>query len=263
MAEWMRLFPVPYRFLDPDKRFRKYQWVDVTVSKANDHRVESYKIENNGIVIVTEPLPTDHGWLARREIVQPLVKPSLCWLQRERDRCQQPTLGIFRPKQIRRLVIEREPQLEWSEAELPILRRRTLFNETPSPKTELVKVPFKFSYDFECHDDCQRPGRSHGRVRPHPRISRQLHRAVGVAGSGKYDAVMRRSTLRTCWLWTAGLVVFLGSAAGAQQASGGSWLDRPLTSWNMPGAAIPSPRAAEEDKAAAIERCGLKPPAGT
>src|SRR4051812_33594333 len=75
-GEWLRLFPVPYRFLDPDKRFRKYQWVDVTVSKAKDHRTESYKIENNGITIVTEPLPTDHGWRARREIVAPLVKPS-------------------------------------------------------------------------------------------------------------------------------------------------------------------------------------------
>jgi len=151
-GEWLRLFPVPYRFLDPDKRFRKYQWVDVTVSKASDHRIESYKIENNGIAIVTEPLPTDHGWRARREIIEPLVKPSLCWLQRERDRCQFPTLGIFKPKQIRRLVMEREPQPEWSEAELQILRRRTLFNETPSPKTELVKVPFKFSYDFDCDD---------------------------------------------------------------------------------------------------------------
>ena len=37
-GDWMRLFPVPYRFLDPDKRFRKYQWVKVRVSKASDHR---------------------------------------------------------------------------------------------------------------------------------------------------------------------------------------------------------------------------------
>jgi hypothetical protein len=59
------------------------------------------------------------------------------------------------------------------------------------------------------------------------------------------------------------LVVFLGFAASAQQPSAGSWLDRPLTIWNQAGATIPSPRAAEEDKAAVIKRCGLKRPAAT
>jgi hypothetical protein len=124
-GEWLRLFPVPYRFLDSDKRFRKYQWVDVQVSKAADHRVESYKIENNSITIVTDHLPTEHGWRERRKLVGPLVKPSLCWLQRERDRQQYPTLGIFKPRRIMRLVIESEAEPDWSESELQILRRRT------------------------------------------------------------------------------------------------------------------------------------------
>ena len=29
-GNWMRLFPVPYRFLEEDRRFKKYQWIDVT-----------------------------------------------------------------------------------------------------------------------------------------------------------------------------------------------------------------------------------------
>lgn len=33
-GNWIRLFPVPYRFLDYDKRFTKYQWIDVSVTKA-------------------------------------------------------------------------------------------------------------------------------------------------------------------------------------------------------------------------------------
>jgi hypothetical protein len=68
------------------------------VSKAADHRVESYKIENNSITIVTDPLPTEHGWREKRKFVGPLVKPSLCWLQRERDRQQYPTLEYLEPK---------------------------------------------------------------------------------------------------------------------------------------------------------------------
>lgn len=153
-GEWLRLFPVPYRFLDSDKKFRKYQWVDVPVSKATDHRLESYKIENNAITIVSEPLPTDHGWRERWKVVRPLVKPSLCWLQRHRDQHQYPTLGVFKPKLVRRLTVASEATPQWSEAELQILRQRTLYGDN-TPKKELEKIPYKFSYEFECDEpDC-------------------------------------------------------------------------------------------------------------
>jgi LppP/LprE lipoprotein len=74
---------------------------------------------------------------------------------------------------------------------------------------------------------------------------------------------MRWVTVRVCRSRLAALIVFLGTGANAQQPSTGSWLDRPLTGWNTPGAAIPSPRAAEEEKAALIERCGVKRQAAT
>jgi hypothetical protein len=100
---------------------------------------------------VTDPLPTEHSWRERRKYVEPLVKPSLCWLQRQRDAHQQPTLGVFKPRNIKRLLIEDEADPDWSEGELQILRQRTLFGDR-APKTELKKVPYKFSYEFECDD---------------------------------------------------------------------------------------------------------------
>jgi hypothetical protein len=43
-GEWIRLFPVPYRFMEYDKRFVKYQWIEVDVLKApQDSRPESHK----------------------------------------------------------------------------------------------------------------------------------------------------------------------------------------------------------------------------
>jgi hypothetical protein len=150
-GEWLRLFPVPYRFLSPDQRFRKYQWVDVTVSKAaKDHRAESYKIENSGIQIVSEPLPVARAWQARKDIVLPMAAPGLCWLQRERNQHQRPTLGVFKPKRVSRLIIAEETNPEWTEAELQILSQGLLFGN--APKAELEKVPYKFSYEFECDD---------------------------------------------------------------------------------------------------------------
>ena len=56
-GEWIRLFPIPYRFLAQDQRFTKYQWIDVDVVKAtNDVRPESYHVNPDSIRIL-EPSP--------------------------------------------------------------------------------------------------------------------------------------------------------------------------------------------------------------
>ena len=41
-GDWIRLFPVPYRRMAPNQRFKKYQWIDVEVTKASDARPESF-----------------------------------------------------------------------------------------------------------------------------------------------------------------------------------------------------------------------------
>ena len=76
--KWIRLFPVPYRFLEEDKRFAKYQWIGVSVTKArNDTRPESFT-PNLDIVTIGEKLSTTDNWRKRREMVRPLMRPSLC-----------------------------------------------------------------------------------------------------------------------------------------------------------------------------------------
>ena len=32
-GQWIRIFPVPYRFLPADKRFGKYQWIEAKVAR--------------------------------------------------------------------------------------------------------------------------------------------------------------------------------------------------------------------------------------
>ena len=57
--------------------------------------------------------------------------------------------------------------------------------------------------------------------------------------------------------------VALASTASAQNnnpQSGTSWLDRPLTTWNKPGAAVPSPAQKPAQPAALIKRCSLTSP---
>ncbi|SRR6266498_1867496 len=150
-GEWLRLFPIPYRFLDEDKRFIKYQWVNVRVTKASkDSRPESYRIQNEEISILSEPLSPANEWQARKDIVYPLRAASLCGLQRERDEKLYPTLGFFRPKSIQALIIKPDTPT-WTPSQLAILRQKHLFRE--NPKVELEKVPFKFQYQLTCDDN--------------------------------------------------------------------------------------------------------------
>lgn len=147
---WIRLFPIPYRFLDQDKRFRKYQYIEADVVKAqSDPRPESYKVNIDSIKILTEPLPTKDKWQARKDSVMPLCSQSLCALQSERDQNKEPTLGIFKPRRITGLKIERTRDY-WTEAEQVRLNQFTLFDN--SPINILEKLPFEFSYEFQCDD---------------------------------------------------------------------------------------------------------------
>ena len=150
--EWLRLFPVPYRFLDYDKRFRKYQWVDVGVRKSKDARPESYEIVRDSIKILGDPLPTENSWEERKKIIFPLRAHCLCCLQQSQQKSGRPTLGFFRPGEIFKLKIKKGSNT-WLAAQLDILRQGHFFNKPPA--TELEKVPYKFFYSFRCnHDDC-------------------------------------------------------------------------------------------------------------
>jgi hypothetical protein len=151
-GEWLRLFPVPYRWLDPDKRFTKYQWIDVDVKRSrNDARPESYRLTNSDAIrIASRPLSSASNWRARKEAVAPLLRRSLCCIQRERDENGHPTLGLFRPKSIDRFRIA-PTESAWSEEQLRMLSQTDLFPSN-RPGRPLEKIPFNFLYDFHCGD---------------------------------------------------------------------------------------------------------------
>ena len=150
-SEWIRIFPVPYRMLSPDKRFSKYQWMDVSLKKAaHDIRPESFNLDIDSINL-RETVPTLGEWSARQHLLRPLMRRSMCAIRAERDERGHPTLGLFKPKTIKRLVIQADTP-DWTPAQKTILTQGTLrFMPTP-PKEELEKIPFAFSYEFVCDE---------------------------------------------------------------------------------------------------------------
>ena len=149
VGEWIRLFPVPTRRMPLDTRFRKYQWIELNVRKASDPRPESYTPDLDSIRIVGE-VSSKNKWAERKRLLFPLRAHCLCCLQQQRDKDGWPTLGLFRPAAIQRLVVEPdEPQ--WSPQQLARLRQFSLFKVAPAQ--ELEKIPYKFKYEFRCDDD--------------------------------------------------------------------------------------------------------------
>ena len=149
-GQWIRLFPIPYRSLAADQRFKKYQWINVEVSKARgDFRRESHT-PNLDTIEGGEILSTANEWRPRWEVVRPLIKPSLCAIQRERKENNAPTLGIFKPQKIDRLIIENDTA-EWDSTQLTKLNQTlSLFKQ--EPVGQLEKIPYNFKYKFTCFD---------------------------------------------------------------------------------------------------------------
>jgi hypothetical protein len=152
-GRWLRLYPIPYRFLEPDKRFRKYQWIQVEIRKGSDVRLESYHPNLDSIEVLTEPLSTRNRWQDRKSVTSPKLSHCLCCLKEQRNEAGYPTLGFFRPRRIERLRIIATDS-EWTQGQLDILSQRDLFRE--NPKEELEKIPYNFVYNFYCdHDECR------------------------------------------------------------------------------------------------------------
>lgn len=149
-GEWVRLYPIDYRYRPSHQRFHKYQWIEIELAQrgsGNDNRKESRKPKLGSIRILGEPLSTKNNWQARREVIDQLPVHTVNELKAlyEED---QTSLGVVRPARVLDLKIE-EAEREWKPEWQNVLQQLRLFGPQPKP---LKKLPFKFSYVFECED---------------------------------------------------------------------------------------------------------------
>lgn len=150
-GDWVRLYPVDYRYRHPFQQFKKYQWIEVDLEMrghSNDNRKESRRPDLESISILGEPIPPANGWIDRRKIVNSMQVNTVKELESLYN-ADKTSLGIVKPTRILDVKIEkadREWKPEWQE----IYEQTRLFGVPPKP---LKKIPYKFSYVFECCDN--------------------------------------------------------------------------------------------------------------
>jgi hypothetical protein len=92
---WIRLYRVPFRSLESDRQFKRYQPIRVSVeSHGGDRRPETRRPDRESIQILADPIGSADGWHGRRRFVEPLLMPSMCEIQRRRAQ-DGTSLGVF------------------------------------------------------------------------------------------------------------------------------------------------------------------------
>jgi hypothetical protein len=146
--QWIRLFPVPFRTLPFEKRFKKYTVVSVDVTiPTTDRRPESRHADPESFQVIERWESTRDNWARRLSVLSPLMKQSLCEIKRLQAR-DKSSLGIFKPAGITDFVME-PADSDW-EPKKHLTRDQ--LNLIDNNHSALEKIPWEFRYRFRCEE---------------------------------------------------------------------------------------------------------------
>lgn len=157
---WVRIYPIPFRKLDYDQQYSKYDWVEIDLEKnAADFRPESYKPKSIDTSFrIVGHIDTEDSWRLRKELVLRNVHTNMTELiaqAKEKNK----SLAVFKPKEILDFKIEKTER-EWDKEKLKTLKANAqqlnLFQNADNPFEVVKKLPYKFSYKFISDDGIER-----------------------------------------------------------------------------------------------------------
>ena len=151
-----RLYPVPFRMIEEGRQFKKWQWIDVRIEKANkDHRPESHKLYVDTITC-GDVIDTKKEWTGRWEWLDKIPAFESFDAIESGRLADGLSIALLRPKNLLGLDITKARHQEWTDEEKEKLMREqmqgNLFSEAEAKRQvkELRKVPFDFHYRYVC-----------------------------------------------------------------------------------------------------------------
>lgn len=151
-GNWIRLFPIPYRDLDNDKKFKKYSIIEIRCRKATtDKRPESYTVDADSIKVI-DWWDTNDKWEQRKNVVLPTLSPSMCRVLEEVE-ANDKSLAMIKPQEI---------SFSWEVADTKDQAARdacyaqlSFFDKR---KDAIEPIPYHFYYSFKCAGNYICPG---------------------------------------------------------------------------------------------------------
>ncbi len=154
-GSWVRIYPVPFRKLDEEQQYKKFDWIDCKLIKSkNDKRPESRHTANLSDLKPVGRMGTEDKWRDRRKLLlrtakvytqlQPLIDAA---------KANTASLAVFKPAKIIDFLVEEEER-KWDEKKVTEMRNKTqqteLFAAESWRKTFKIipKLPYSFSYKF-------------------------------------------------------------------------------------------------------------------
>lgn len=108
-GRWIRIYPIPFRKLEYDKQYSKYDWIEVDLERnGSDFRLESHKPKSiDQAFNIIGHLGTDDNWILRKEVVLKNVHTNMTDLiAQAKDIKRYTSLAVFKPKEILDFKIE-------------------------------------------------------------------------------------------------------------------------------------------------------------
>lgn len=161
----VRLYPIPYRYLEGDGQFSKYQWLSGVVEKnPKDSRPESYRIDCDSIELQEKVPTTADEWGKRSNYIfknSGWQFDSVEALQKA-ERAQGISIGIVKPKSIDKIEVVTRPSDDKTTFEEKIRRlgeiseakrkQLNLFTEaTPPEMKSLAYLEDRIRIEWVCH----------------------------------------------------------------------------------------------------------------
>lgn len=160
-GSWVRIYPIPFRGLDENQQYKKYDWIECQLRKSEkDHRPESFNLVDREELVPIDHLGTDSNgkWRERRcrllqpnqvyERLEPLISDAHNNIR---------SLATFKPSKIIDFVWKEEDRV-WDPKKLQEVKNRFyqkgLFenNDWQDHMKIVNKLPYGFSYVFEDKD---------------------------------------------------------------------------------------------------------------
>ena len=115
-GNFVRIYPIPFRYLEQDETFSKYQWIRAKIKKsAEDPRPESYKIDPYSITVEEKIPPDKFEWFERKR--HALVNDSFLFDSAEsllaENRRSLKSLGFVKPFKVHDVYLEKRPEADY------------------------------------------------------------------------------------------------------------------------------------------------------